>query len=225
MIGSFARVLAGFLLACLSAGVVQVLFVVTPEQLLEGPANVFVDRAGETGVLALLAATHAAIFSIAFALIVAGIGEWIPIRSPFYYIGAGAGIALLGFAAQFASEVAGQPTVFNPYAITAFLTSGALAGLVYWLIAGNRAGGSAAAENGVDATSDTDAPDAPPPKSWKDRPRLVVEDNPAPTGRLEKRSSLTKRLADQAEALGTEQKTGAQAPPAPVEQTDPAKKA
>ena len=132
MIAAFARVLAGFILACLTAGLVQVLFIMTPAQLLQLPSQAFQERAAQAGVLSLLAATHAAIFSIAFALIAAGIGELMRVRAAVYYIATGAIIAALGFSAQLASEVAGQPTIFNGYAFVAFITAGALAGFIYW---------------------------------------------------------------------------------------------
>ena len=68
MMTTLARVIAGFILACLTAGLVQVLFVMTPAQLLGTPSDVFAQRTGETGLLAALAATHAAIFASLFAL-------------------------------------------------------------------------------------------------------------------------------------------------------------
>ena len=47
---------------------------------------------------------------------------------------------LSGVKAQFESEVTGQPTILNAYALTAFITAGFVAGLAYWLIAGRKAG-------------------------------------------------------------------------------------
>lgn len=196
MIRTLGRVFAGFVLACLAAGLVQVLFVVTPPKLLGSPANVFAERAAQTGVIALLAATHAAIFSAAFTLIAAGIGEWMRIRALGYYLFAGIAIALLGFFAQYSSEVAGQPTIFNNYAIQAYLTSGFFAGLVYWLVAGRRAGGP----DDADQPGVVDTADAPQPaKTWKTRPRLVVEDYPKPGNAAAKKATLAERLADTAD--------------------------
>jgi hypothetical protein len=37
--------------------------------------------------------------------------------------------------------VPGQPSIFNYYALGAFLAVGVLGGLAYWLVAGRRAGG------------------------------------------------------------------------------------
>jgi hypothetical protein len=193
MMKTLARVITGFILACLTAGLVQVLFVMTPAQLLGSPSDVFAQRTGETGLLAALAATHAAIFASLFALIAIGIGEWMGIRSLPYYLLAGATIAMLGFIAQFASEAPGQPTIFNNYALKAFLTSGFFAGLVYWLAAG-RGGHSGRDGSGTEAGTFG----VPPPKSWKNRPKILVEDGAkSAPGDVKggKKPSLSERLA------------------------------
>jgi hypothetical protein len=78
-----------------------------------------------------------------FTLIVATIGEIFSIRSPAFYLIGGVIIALLGFAAQYASESPGQPTILNNYALKAFLTTGFFGGFVYWVAAGQFAGRSA----------------------------------------------------------------------------------
>ena len=135
------RVLFGFIIACLVAGVTTVAFVVTPADLVNLPAEAQLDRLGNAGVLALLAATHSAIFAFLFAFIAIAIAEWSRVRSWIYYVVAGLVIALAGFAAEYLSEVAGQPSIFNYYALRAFLAVGVLSGLAYWLVAGGRAGG------------------------------------------------------------------------------------
>lgn len=193
MMTTLARVIAGFILACLTAGLVQVLFVMTPAQLLGTPSDVFAQRTGETGLLAALAATHAAIFASLFALIAIGIGEWMGIRSLPYYLLAGAAIAMLGFIAQFASEAPGQPTIFNNYALKAFLTSGFFAGLVYWLAAGR--GGRTGRDR---SSTGTGTFGVPPPKSWKNRPKILVEDGAkSASGDVKggKKPSLSERLS------------------------------
>ena len=148
------RVLAGFVLASLTAGLVTVLFVTTPAEVLTQPASQLPATASETADLALLTATHVAIFSGAFVLIAAGLGEWFSIRSLPFYLIAGSAISLLGVFAQVSSEVAGQPTVLNNYAIKAFLTAGFFAGFVYWIISGQFAGTPPAAIE--DGNEDTD---------------------------------------------------------------------
>ena len=141
MIKTLTRVAGGFLLACLAAGIVQELLAFPPVEIATVPAADFPARAATALVSALLVATHSAIFGGIFALIVAVIGEWLGIRSIGFYGLAGMAIALLGFVAQLASEVAGQPTIFNPYAILTFMAGGLAAGLAYWFAAGRHAGG------------------------------------------------------------------------------------
>ena len=140
LFGTLARLLFGFVLACMAAGLVTVLFVNTPIDVLAEPFDRLPKTASETFDLALLAATHLGIFASVFALIAAGMGEWFSIRSLSFYLVAGLIIALLGFSAQYASEVAGQPTILNNYAIKAFLTVGFFGGFFYWLAAGQFAG-------------------------------------------------------------------------------------
>lgn len=130
----------GFALASIAAGFVTVLFVNTPADVLAQPVSRLPRTADETFELAMLAATHAAIFGIVFTLIVASVGEIFSIRSLAFYLIGGVLIALLGFVAQYASEVPGQPTILNNYALKAFLTTGFFAGFVYWLAAGQFAG-------------------------------------------------------------------------------------
>lgn len=141
MFKTLIRAAGGFLLACFAAGLTQVLFVITPVQLATVPANEFGVRAVDVVILALLAATHSAIFGAIFALIAIVIGEWLGIAMPIYYALTGAAIALLGLFAQYSSEVTGQPTILNTYAFATFLAAGLAAGLVYWWAAGRRAGG------------------------------------------------------------------------------------
>ncbi len=137
---TLSRVLLGFLVACLVAGIATVLFVDTPAEIAGTPGGDVQSRAGQAVELALLTATHSAIFSFVFVIIAALIAEWLAIRSLPYYLIAGTGIALLGFLAQYQSEVSGQPTILNNYALKAFLTSGFFAGFTYWLIAGRFSG-------------------------------------------------------------------------------------
>lgn len=139
-LGSVARVAFGFILASIAAGFVTMLFVNTPSEVLNQPMSRLPRTAGETFELALLTATHVAIFASIFALIVAGLGELFSLRGPPFYLIGGVAIAALGFAAQYASEVQGEPTIFNNYALKTFLTTGFFAGFVYWLAAGQFAG-------------------------------------------------------------------------------------
>ncbi len=141
MFARMFRVLFGFVLACLAAGLTIVLFVTTPAELISASSEAGPDALTSSGVLALAAATHSAIFSAPFALIGAAFGEWRRIGSWIYYALAGVVIAGIGFAAQYSSESGGQASIFNNYALTAFLTTGLVSGLVYWLFSGRFARG------------------------------------------------------------------------------------
>ena len=187
LIGTFARVLLGFALACLTAGLVQVLYVVTPSDIAGSPGGLVVERLGGTAVLALETATHFAIFALAFALIATGFGEWMSLRALPYYLAAGVVIALLGYAAQFSSEVGGQPSVLNNYALQAFITTGFFAGLVYWLVSGQFAGGP---DDGDIASAPTTG--VPAPAKAGERPRILVQPSPPPAPK--KSASLSERL-------------------------------
>lgn len=135
------RVLFGFIVACLVAGVAIVAFVITPADIASLPSNVRSDRLTNAGMLSLLAATHSAIFAFPWALVAVIIGEWQKVRSWIYYALVGIAIALGGFAAEYMTEVGGEPTIVNDYAFRAFLTVGFFGGFAYWLFAGRRAGG------------------------------------------------------------------------------------
>lgn len=135
------RIFFGFLLACLVAGIVTVLFVDTPVELSQLAGIPLVEKFTELTVLALRVATHSAIFAAPFALIALLVAEWAHLRNWLYYAVVGMVIAALGFSLQYSSEIEGQPTIINNYAIMAYLTTGFLAGFAYWLFAGRRAGG------------------------------------------------------------------------------------
>jgi hypothetical protein len=139
-LGSIARVAFGFVLASIAAGLVMMLFVNTPSEVLAQPVSRLPRTAGETFELALLTATHVAIFAFIFALILAGLGELFSLRGLPFYLSGGVLIALLGFIAQYSSEVPGEPTILNNYALKTFLTTGFFAGFVYWLASGQFAG-------------------------------------------------------------------------------------
>jgi hypothetical protein len=151
MIGRVIRVFVGYALACLAAGATVVLFVYTPIELMDLDSQ----RISEAGLMALFAATHSAKFAWPFALIGAVLGEWRRIGSWLYYVLAAALIAAIGFAAQFWSEAAGEATIVNRYAVTAFVLTGLVAGTVYWLAAGRSAADSGPAEPEI----------LPPPRS------------------------------------------------------------
>ncbi|HJZ32421.1 MAG TPA: hypothetical protein VKF35_15000 [Hyphomicrobiaceae bacterium] len=145
MFGQVVRILVGFIVACLVAGLTLVLFVYTPVELASLGTDVILSRLAEAGILTLAVATQAAVFAAPFALIGAVGGEWRQIRSPAYYALLGLLIAALGFYLQYRSEAGGEFSILNSYALSAFALTGLLAGLAYWLCAGRSSGGRAAA--------------------------------------------------------------------------------
>lgn len=136
MIGAFARIIVGFVAACLAAGFTKVSFIIPPAGLV-GASD---DAVSGFVTLALLTATHIAVFAAAFALLAVAIGELQSHRSWMFYAAAGIAIALAGFIALLNSQPEGDPSIINNFALTAFLTAGFVGGLVYWLLAGRFAG-------------------------------------------------------------------------------------
>lgn len=170
MLRAVFRVLFGVIVAALAAGLTTVSFVITPAELATTASQALPGRLATFGTLALLAATHSAIFAAPFALITAIVGEWQSVRGPIYYIAAGILIAMAGFAAQYSSEAGATASIANNYAFKAFLTSGFIGGLAYWMIAGRAAGGGgasgrAAATGGTGSSAASSAnPGAPSDK-------------------------------------------------------------
>jgi hypothetical protein len=138
MLGRIFRILSGFLLACLAAGLTKVLFAYTPAEL----SNMAPEIAADRFALALPIATHTAIFAAPFALVAILLGEWQRWRDWAYYAAAGMAIALIGFFAQYNSETQGLGwSIMNSnYPLITFLTTGFAGGLVYWLLSGRLAG-------------------------------------------------------------------------------------
>jgi hypothetical protein len=126
---AIVRFTLGFAAAALTAGAVQALFVAGADGLVLDSA-----RLESLGLLTLLAATQSAVFALPFAVLAALVAGWLPIRSPLYFVACGVLIALAGFSAQYVSE-AGAQTIYNSYALAAYVTSGLAAGLMYVLVA------------------------------------------------------------------------------------------
>ena len=134
-LGAVLRVLIGFLMACLAAGFVQVLFAVTPAELVVAGD----DRLGEAATWGLLSATQIAVFAAPFALLAAIVSEWQGIRSFAYHAIVAMAIAVAGFGLIHATETTSEASIVNSYAMAAYLTTGFVGGLIYWLFAGRRA--------------------------------------------------------------------------------------
>jgi hypothetical protein len=145
MIGRSLRVLIGFCLACLAAGLTVVLFVYAPTE----TTDVQADRLAEIGWLSLAVATQSAVFAAPLAFIAAVFAEWQRIRGWLYYALVAVVIAAIGFIAQFRTEVSQDAAgIVGSYAAAAFLICGFVAGIVYWLVAGRSAGGQAGPVDG-----------------------------------------------------------------------------
>lgn len=169
MVGCILRTFCGFLVACLAAGVVQVCFVTAPAEVLTEAGGLSAEKLGPLFMLALLVATHAAIFAAPFALVLIWLAEWNAIRSWVYYAAAGVFVGLCGFLAQYATEVSGQPTIVNNYALKAYLTTGFFAGFVYWLVAG-RFGPETPSWATSERTASAPQPAAKPPAADSEPP-------------------------------------------------------
>jgi hypothetical protein len=165
LVMALVRIIVGFVLASIAAGFVLVMFVNTPAEVLTQPARQLPETAEHVLNLTLLSATQSALFAAVFVLIVAVVGELFSIRRPIFYLLFGVVIAFLGFVAQYTSETLGEPTVLNGYALAAFLTSGFLAGFVYWLAAGQFAGRAPGASAESDARAGTAAQSATPERT------------------------------------------------------------
>ncbi len=136
MLAALLRCLAGYLAACLTAGVVQVFFVLPPHELVFAGA----DLLSAAGIWLLLATIHSAIFGAPFSIIALAIAEWRQLKSPIYYAGAGFGIAMLGFLTQITGYGFAQPLTVTLYLLAGFSCAGVAAGVAYWLVAGRLAG-------------------------------------------------------------------------------------
>jgi hypothetical protein len=145
MVMSIFRVLFGLIAANLVAGVVQVLFVITPAELMTLGGDALIERLQSAGILVLFAASQSAVFSAPLALIAIALAEWQRIRSIFFYVALGLAVAGSGFLAQYMGE-GGATTIVNTYALTAYATTGFVAGIVFGWVAGRGAGGRRAAK-------------------------------------------------------------------------------
>ena len=162
MFGTFIRVIIGFTLACLVAGLAKVLFAFTPMEL----SNMAPEAASDRISLALPVAVHQAIFAAPLALLAIIAGETQRWRDWAYYALAGVVIALLGFAAQFSSESAtqGWSVTSNTYPFVSYLTTGFVGGIAYWLVSGRHAGGHHH-HHGHDAATAAKASGTPAPRN------------------------------------------------------------
>jgi hypothetical protein len=132
MLRSILGILLGYVAACLAAGTTQVLFVIEPSGMIST-----LDAAAAAALLIAMSATQAGTFALPFAIIAIGITEVFGLRGWLTYVAAGVAIAVCGYWTVLAGDAG--PTLRDDMALRAFAVSGAVAGLVYWLVAGRRA--------------------------------------------------------------------------------------
>ncbi len=133
MVRSLFRILIGYALASIAAGGVQTLFVLSPLEVLGS-----LERAGQAGLLTLMAGTQTATFAAPFAGIAIILSEWLARRDLATYAAFGLAIGATAFIAV--STGSDGDRLFHAYAGLAFLTAGFAGGLVYGLISGRWAG-------------------------------------------------------------------------------------
>ncbi len=158
-LGAVLRVLIGFAVACLAAGFVQVLFAVTPAELVVAGD----DRLGEAATWGLLSATQIAVFAAPFALLAAIVSEWQGIRSFAYHAIVAMAIAVAGFGLIHVTESTSEASIVNSYAMAAYLTSGFVGGLIYWLFAGRSANRASHAQLRMESDRQSSAVESVPP--------------------------------------------------------------
>lgn len=151
--------LIGYVLACVAFSMVIVAFVFTPAEIAALPSDAAANRVSSAGEHVLLSATQVVIIAAPLAFIAALIAEWRGIREWLYFAAVGLSIAVVGFLAQYVSELQGQPTIVNNYAMAAFLCGGFVAGTVYWLVVGRTAGRSRPPSTDTPASAPASTPD------------------------------------------------------------------
>jgi uncharacterized membrane protein len=132
MLRAIVSIVAGYIMACLAAGLTQVLFVIEPGGMLATR-----EAAAAAALLIAMAATQAGTFALPFAAIAIGLTEVFGYRGWLTYAVAGVAIALCGYWIVVAGD--GGPAARDDVALRAFAVSGAVAGLVYWSVAGRKA--------------------------------------------------------------------------------------
>ena len=152
-------ILIAYILACMSFSVVIVAFVFTPAEIVALPSDAAAARLALAGHHVLQSTTQIAFIAAPLALIAVLISEWRGIGELLYYVVVALMVAVVGFLAQYVSELQGQPTIVNNYAMAAFLCGGLVAGIVYWLLIGRTAGRKRSAASDTPASPPNSTPD------------------------------------------------------------------
>ncbi len=169
--GRTIRVLIGFAAACLAAAYTKLFFAYTPAEIMNLPSDVAFDRF-------LDIVEHGWKYAIPFAIVGLSLAEFRGVRSWTYYAIVALAVALLAFVVQAQGEARGAATVVNNYAFAAYLTTGLMAGLFYWLVAGRFAGGPGP----VVTNADVGKPATPKTAPGADKPKVSTEAPKPATG-------------------------------------------
>ncbi len=143
MFGRIIWVLLGFVLASFAAAATLVLFVYAPSDLAGLRSDLNGERLSEAGFFALVITPHVAASAALPALAGVLFAETRKVVAWGFYAFAGMAIALAGFFVQHVTEAPYRESIFQAYALMAFLTAGLIGGLVYWSTSGRFAGASA----------------------------------------------------------------------------------
>jgi hypothetical protein len=130
------RIVLGFALASLAAGIVLVLFVYAPADLEGLRSDLSGERLLEAGLFALFVTPHVALSAALPALAGAIFAEVRRVAGWRYYALAGIAIAAAGFVVQQLSAAPEETGLLSGYVFAAFLTSGLAGGLAYWALSG-----------------------------------------------------------------------------------------
>jgi hypothetical protein len=140
MLSRILRILLGFALACAAAVLTLVVFVYAPVDLANMSEDLSADHLAEAGLLLLHSTPHVMISAAFPALLAAVFAEARKLGSWLFYAFVGLATAAGGFFVQYLTE---PPTrlvsIFQAYALTAFLAAGLVGGLVYWALSGRYA--------------------------------------------------------------------------------------
>ncbi len=145
MLSGVSRVVIGFVAAVLAAATVQVLFAHPPAEIIDTGA--LAGRRSLAGGMDYLLQVAAIIgvFALSFVAIAVAVSEGLHVQGLPFYLVTGLGIAGMGLYARMKGEDPGDPSILNAYAMLAYATAGLAGGVVYWWLAGWRAGGRASA--------------------------------------------------------------------------------
>jgi hypothetical protein len=144
VVGRIVRVAFGLALACLAAAATLVAFVYAPGNWAALGAELSGERLSEAGFFALVITPHVIVAAALPALVAAIYAETRKMTGWAFYGLAGVGVGLAGFLLQHLTEAPDLESIFQAYALIAFLTAGLIGGLVYWAASGRFAAGGAA---------------------------------------------------------------------------------